>query len=208
MHAYRLYITITIIALVLLNNIRHSSAQIVGCDGLNVQCPTKKNDSDSLPCNYNNGEIGVVSLNSNVTPEPLTWTVTMYDDGDKNFWLGSPPSLDLARETDFGACALRVWNMTTALQLPAGFNDFANFGCPTVLGDDCVQDLIIQMREQLVSIVNGTTELVMGGSPCDLISLNFEENAPASCRDRFGGRPYGLLAGNSKLTQIEIRRID
>ncbi|KIX05664.1 uncharacterized protein Z518_03636 [Rhinocladiella mackenziei CBS 650.93] len=124
----------------------------------------------------NNG-VGVASFssNNNTSGGPLTWMLTISDEtpvgneySERSFWLGTPPSLNVSDISDFGGCSMFMRNLTGALQLPPGFSDYGNFGCGTVMGGSCVQDLVSRFHGELVDIVQADA---LGGhaSPCALI---------------------------------------
>jgi len=120
----------------------------------------------------------------------LTWTLFEWDEPEtspenpfttKGFYLGSPSSLSFRNVTDFGACAISLAsNITGALQLPIGFNDFANFGCDTVMGQSCAQDLVSQVRDELLGLLNDTT--YDGKHPCLRVGERLQNTPlPTSC---------------------------
>ncbi|KAK5941093.1 hypothetical protein PMZ80_006370 [Knufia obscura] len=157
--------TFTTTSFFLLCLIRHSSSQIVGCDGNEVECPASNSKVETGACAYKGTQdgIGIVSFESNITSDgPLTWTMFEWDEASptvpysqRSFYLGSPPSLSFENITDFGACGLSLAsNLSSALQLPSGFNDFSNFGCSTVMGESCPQDLVAQVRSELMLLLN------------------------------------------------------
>lgn len=172
--------------------IRQSSSQIVGCDGNNVDCPSA-NAKDSGACSHEGVQdgIGIVSFESNITSDgPLTWTLLEWDEPktshDNPFttrgsYLGSPASLNFRDVTDFGACAISLAsNITSALQLPSSFNDFANFGCDTVMGQSCAQDLVSQVRDELMGLLNDTS--YDGSDACLRVGERLQNTPlPASC---------------------------
>ena len=96
-------------------SLRLCFAQIVGCDGAGITCPTKDARPRGGVCSYSERGIGIATFDSNITEDvPLTWTITGEDD-TRAFYLGTPPSLDLAKITDYGACALIVSNASSVL---------------------------------------------------------------------------------------------
>jgi hypothetical protein len=157
-------ITVTATSFLLLCLLRCSYSQIIGCDSPNVDCPTKEDAAEGGICSNDSGNIGVVSFDSNVSSSgPLTWTMTQNNDKGGNsldpyaykyFWLGSPPPLNFQNVTNYAACSMILFNVSSALQIPAGFDDFGNFGCPTVLGDECSTDILSRVREEMVSVLD------------------------------------------------------
>ena len=199
----------------LLSTLRPGSSQIFGCDGPNIECPSKQAaaDADAEVCRYNADRIGVVSFESNVTSEgPLTWTVRAIDPPKSNahphrtgrlFYLGTPPSLHFNDVTDFGACTAMFWNLTTSLQLPSGFTDFDNFGCDTVMEPQCVQDVIAQGRNALLRILDDSSyDPGSDGSPCDVVAQRIRElSPPESCGGLINADNYGFGTPLSMLSQ-------
>lgn len=181
--------------------IHQSLSQIVGCDGNNVDCPSK-NAKVSGVCSHDGiqDDLGIVSFESKITSEgPLTWTLLEWDEPNKRiknpytvrgFYLGSPASLIFQDVTDFGACALSLASTITAfLQTPVGFDDFANFGCNTVMGQSCAEDLVSQVRDELVGLLSNTT--YDGRDPCRTIKTRLESIPfPASCDEPFKSTSY------------------
>lgn len=150
-----------------------STSQIFGCDGPGVKCSTKSTKADpGTICAYtdhaSDDGIGIVSLRSMIASiRPLTWTLTSGDGkgwpfyATHNFWLGYPPSLNLGYQTDFGGCAMSMLNISWTLQAPPGFDDFAHFGCHTVMGEACQRDLIKLVGGRLSSLLNATSTTPM-----------------------------------------------
>ena len=179
-----------------LSTIRPVSSQLVGCSAPGMNCSTEDTPPNPGPCSFFDDGVGVVSADSNITTEGrLTWTVVAGDRTGsfkgyqyRDFYLGTPPSLDLATVTSFGACSIPFWNVTDRLQLPANFDDFDNFGCNTVMGDDCAQDLLSQARTEIAAIMSDSTyDPTTQGSPCGLILDKLNTGSfPASCVAAFG----------------------
>ena len=101
-------------------------SQIVGCGGPGLDCPSKADGTDSGVCSHQENGVGVVSFDSNAaSDEPLTWTVLMNEESHsghqstvREFFPGTPPSLNPEDVTDFGACSMAFWNLTSDLRLP------------------------------------------------------------------------------------------
>jgi hypothetical protein len=204
-----LSLTVTVTAFVLLSTVRHCSAQIAGCDASGMDCPTKATASKDGICSFDSGDIGVVSFDSNITSDgPLTWTVAAADGkgngaypkySARSFFLGTPSSLNLRDTTDFGACSTVFWNFTANLQLPAGFTDFANFGCHSVMGDQCAQDVAAQARSELARLLNDSTHDPVQRFPCETIQDRMSAaGPPESCREAFQGCRYLFGESTSK----------
>ena len=186
------------------------SSQIVGCNGPNITCAAsrRKNDNEGS-CSYErtNPGIGFISIESNITSHrPLTWTLIEGDRTPKDnefsyrdFYLGSPPSLDLQNITDFGGCALVLGgNLTSDLQLPRSSNGLDNFGCGTVMGDLCAQDIAAMVRGELLGLLSDTSyegDL----SPCNEVGRRLQNTTyPESCTQVFGKRQFSYEHASSK----------
>ena len=210
MRPHLLCINLTASAFLLLSAIRPTSSQIVGCDGPNMNCPSDDTATEDEICGIKADGIGVVSFDSNVTSEgPLTWTMRTFDapgndahpsSTGRAFYLGTPPSLDLRDVTNFGACAATLWNLTSDLQLPSGFNDMDNFGCGSVMKPACAQDIVRQVRGVLGQLFDDSSYDASRGSPCLMVAKSLAETGPPeSClplihADRYGfGEPLCTL---------------
>ena len=178
-----------------------ASAQIVGCDTLGCGEESSGSDDD---CTLFDEDVGAISFPSNVsTSGPLTWTVVGWSDDKvdsgsprgarrltKEFYFGTPPEVKL-ENAGFHGCGLFFLNITPALQLVAGFDDFSTFGCGTVLGDQCVQDLLEQTRGVLEDNLAVPPE---GISVCDAVRQSVEAAPlPSSCNLPFGRTSWGAI---------------
>ena len=193
MRAHILSIGLITFVFVLLSTIQPSSSQIVGCDGLHIECPSKQSATDGGICGYNEDGIGVVSFDSNNTTEgPLTWTVRAVDAPNggphasrtgRAFYLGTPPSLNLSEVTDFGACTAFLWNLTSTLQLPPGFSDFNDFGCNTIMDPQCARDVVSSARNELLRLLEDASyDADRDGSPCTMVTQRIRVlPPPESC---------------------------
>ena len=186
-------------------------AQIVGCDSLD--CAQGSSDDNTLTCPLSSDGVGTTIFQSNVTTDgPLTWS--LIGDTDrfttqqapknakriiKSFFFGTPSSL-LLQDPDFHGCSFMFFNITSALQTVPGYSDFPHFGCDTVLGEQCANDLQQQARQEL-------TDRVAANGPdpfCDNIRKVLQASMPDSCRLPFGrtswgnineaGKPYPILS--------------
>jgi hypothetical protein len=173
-----------------LSTVRRSAAQILGCDSDGIDCSTDdKNARGICQPKLTKDGVGIVSFDSTITSNgPLTWTLTISDQKiaweeytDRSIWLGTPPSLNFSGISDFGGCSVSMGNITGALQLPPGFSGFESFGCGTVMGESCVQDLVSRVHQELTDIVQGGT-LDGHASPCTLLVDRLKgAQFPSSC---------------------------
>jgi hypothetical protein len=188
--------------------LRFTLSQIVGCDGPNIQCPTEDSDAKGS-CAYSDYGIGVVEFDSNITEAPLTWTMTTVDDTRKDsqmsvrrFWLGTPPSINLTNTSTFGACSMVFQpslELTSLLQVPPGTN-LDNFGCETVMGEDCLRGLAGRLQQEASRAVeDGNMDDRLVRSPCAAVRERLQAaKLPESCIARFRAETYGFRNPNSE----------
>lgn len=158
---------------------------VVGCPDAGVVGPA---------CNVGNisaWEIGVTTLNTTVSSQPLTWTVadstTQSPTGvelTKSFYIGTPPSLGLQSARSFTGCALFFEGITTNLSFNGSDKDLAVGTCGGAMGSRCVSDLLAQAKKQL-SVLTGTP----GGnsSVCAQLQSALQNTAPATCTNATKG---------------------
>jgi hypothetical protein len=162
-----------------------ATAQLVGCDVLSCD------GGASNPCtlgNATNAFIGTTNFTSQlISPKaPLTWTVgssastppSSSNSGEdqtftKNFYLGTPPSVNLGSESDVQGCALFFEGIARSLQLN-GSAEFGSLTCPDALGQQCVDDLVAQASQQLKSTADSS-------DVCVSLQKALEQSPPASC---------------------------
>ncbi|EHY55753.1 hypothetical protein HRR83_009191 [Exophiala dermatitidis] len=161
------------------------SSQLVGCDVLGCQT-----DSGCTLGNITSSYIGTTSVNSTVSPNaPLTWTVGASTQGNssssaqvhfiKNFYLGYPPSLDLANTSDFAGCTLFFEGIARSIVLN-GTSEYGSVTCGQTLGDGCVSDLQAQAQQktqELYNARNGDSSSVCAG-----LQSALQTQPPASCQ--------------------------
>ena len=124
------------------------------------------------------------------TMRPLTWTVGASSPDKtaasnltditftKNFYLGTPPSLNLASSNSFAGCALFFEGIARSLPL-TGVTQFGSVTCSQTLQDACMNDLLSQATKQ-VQTLRGSGS---GGRSSSLQCLQsrLEANPPQSC---------------------------
>ncbi|KAF2274409.1 uncharacterized protein EI97DRAFT_460263 [Westerdykella ornata] len=125
------------------------TAELLGCDA--VGCPMAPyQDAQCKVGNATLQVIGIANVTTTVDTRPLTWTVGQQEaesgrNGaqityDRNFYLGTPPSLQLKNTT---GCALFFEGIAASLTPP---DRFGNFSCSDLLNKDCISDLITQAQ--------------------------------------------------------------
>jgi hypothetical protein len=200
----------------LLSSLTYITAeQLVGCDGPGMDCPTKPTSTDDGVCLFKHEKFAAGFFQSNITTDgPLSWTVMAGDrkgggkvpnSSGRTFYLGTPPSLEVSKVTDFGACSTVFWNFTATLQLPAGASDPDDLGCQAVMGDQCARDVVSQVRTELLRLMNATNNTPDEAFPCSQIK-NMIDTPPESCRQAFQGAGaqylYGQSQGKSSVSYI------
>jgi hypothetical protein len=173
----------------------YSSAQaLVGCDAVN--CPIGNTTASQL---------GIASLTSAISPDPLTWTVAFragtnilnQPSATRDYYLGVPPSINLSATTAYTSCALFVEGVTSTLHFP-GLTRGVDVGdCTDALGSQCSRDLLGQALTEL-----GTTRVgnsVKTASVCGLLPDALSGTAPQSCsRAAKGGGSWGSVVAKGK----------
>ncbi len=188
-----------------------ASSQIAGCDTLNCE---QESDNADPQCPLASDGIGTTTFQSNLTADgPLSWTIVGNTDDltnpgapkgaerlTKSFHLGTPPSL-LLQHADFHGCSLLYYKITSALQTVPRFDDFANFGCDTVLGGQCAQDLLAQARQALTDRLS--TDLSPEDGVCTSVQLALQNTkVPNSCNLPFGKTSWGSIGVSGKLLLV------
>lgn len=164
----------------------HVSAQVVGCDVLD--CPA----AGCTLGKTTNTFIGTTSFNTSISPDgPLTWTVGASTDETtanlsdvtftKNFYLGFPPSLDLARPSTpaFAGCALFFEGIARSIPLP-GVTEYGSVTCSLTLQDACVNDLLAQATQQVQTLRSASSGST--ASVCSALQSTLQANPPTSCQ--------------------------
>ncbi|KAF1357552.1 hypothetical protein EJ07DRAFT_157552 [Lizonia empirigonia] len=122
-------------------------AQLLGCDA--VGCPV---DEYRTPqCEIGNATlkaIGITNVTTLLDSQPLTWTLGLQElkaaqpTFDRNFYLGTPPSVNL---NDTTSCALFFEGVSSNLTTSAG-NQLNKFICSDALPAACISDLLTQAQ--------------------------------------------------------------
>jgi hypothetical protein len=128
-------------------------AELLGCDAVN--CPVDQ--YRTAQCTVGNATLkalGIANFTSAVDTRPLTWTLGLQESNiasngsqaamalDRNFYLGTPPSLQLNGTT---GCALFFEGIAANITVPNVGNQ-GNFTCSDALNQDCVSDMITQAQ--------------------------------------------------------------
>ncbi|KIW95394.1 uncharacterized protein Z519_03978 [Cladophialophora bantiana CBS 173.52] len=167
--------------------LQQACSQVVGCDVLDCNGGA---DNDCTLGNTTSSFIGTTSFNSSLSPDnaPLTWTVGASSSNSnsnssdvtftKNFYLGYPPSMNLATPAAFAGCALFFEGIARSLPLN-GVTEYGTVTCGQTLQDVCVNDLLSQARQQVQAL--GSKSNADNRSVCTALQTTMEANPPPSC---------------------------
>ncbi|OQV08270.1 hypothetical protein CLAIMM_12575 [Cladophialophora immunda] len=164
--------------------LQQTYSQLVGCDVLD--CNGGANNECTIG-NTTSSFIGTASFNTSLSPnnEPLTWTVGASSSNSsdvtftKNFYLGSPPSMNLANPTGFAGCALFFEGIARSLPLNS-VTEYGPVTCGQTLQDACVNDILSQAKQQVQTL--GSTNNLDNRSVCTALQTTMEANPPQSCQ--------------------------
>ncbi|OQU98960.1 hypothetical protein CLAIMM_04669 [Cladophialophora immunda] len=176
-------LSVCLIALHLSGNV--VNAQLIGCNAIN--CPKSQNSPFQFDCPVDgavNTLVGIANVTSTITPQPLTWTVGISSTSDptndtesiyfRNFYLGSPPGLDLEKLSNTTGCALFFDGITSQLKFP-GYIETSIGTCSDALSAGCVTDLLNQATSTLATLDSAS------GDVCDVLASELVNKAPPSC---------------------------
>lgn len=167
---------------------------------------------DCVDCCTSDEHIGVATFTSNVTSEgPLAWSVassTEQDPGNstltqyhRDFWLNTPPSLNLSNVTDFSGCGVFFYDITPALQIDQNFTSYSDYSCDTVMSSQCQQDIVQQAADELDVFLSqneniDTTNLDY--TLCRSLGTRFTLNLtiPANCAFSTKDKKWGNTQGS------------
>lgn len=152
-------------------------AQLLGCDA--VGCPV---DEYRTPqCEIGNATlkaIGITNVTTLLDSQPLTWTLGLQElkaeqpTFDRNFYLGTAPSLSL---NDTTSCALFFEGVSSNLTTSAG-NQLNKFTCSDALPAACISDLLTQAQSSF-----DTLEDTSSSSICSQLRDTLLTKPPPTC---------------------------
>ncbi|KAK8086753.1 hypothetical protein PG994_001727 [Apiospora phragmitis] len=185
----------------------YAAGELLGCDA--VGCPT--NEYHVAQCKVGNATLqalGITNVITTLDSRPLTWTVGFQEapkDGshpeaamalDKNYYLGTPPSLHFDNST--AGCALFFEGISANITVPQEKKN--SFTCADALSEDCVSDLIRQAES--------AAKLASDSDSCNQLRDTLINKPPPSCNSVKGGtwgsvisRP--LNGGNKSLEMMD-----
>lgn len=150
--------------------------------------------------------LGVSKVNTSLSEDPLTWTVTIgtYNDPAtdgllsyrKDFYLGQPSALELQNSDSIHGCAIFFEGISYALEFGGslGGEDLAyeDGTCLDALGESCVSDWMAQLQS-LVSLIDGDLD-------CDALGQSLQANPPGTCQNLGGSWGQVTSRGECRLT--------
>ncbi|KIV78850.1 hypothetical protein PV11_06459 [Exophiala sideris] len=164
-----------------------SQTQLVGCETLGCSstgCTLGNATNAFLGATSFNASLPI-SVSSSVSQVELTWTVGALAQSSpqtsgsssstkdtlftKNFYLGTPPTLNLTTDS-VGGCALFFEGI--ARSIPLNGSEYSSMTCQAALGSQCVNDLLTQ-AEGLVNTKSNTV--------CADLQSQMQPNPPSSC---------------------------
>ncbi|WEW59274.1 hypothetical protein PRK78_004743 [Emydomyces testavorans] len=185
--------------------IQSVTSQIAGC--ADVGCPAAQEPLVTHECQFGNATfnaIGIARVDSKITPDPLTWTLGVQAVNDsahpqntnwtlqRNFYLGTPPSLDLRQNKTYGGCVLVFNGIAPRLAFTSA--DSRNWTCSSAMNSKCVDDLRSLARTEVDRVVkNATTEI------CSALGTALQGNVPQSCARLFGSKSWGNIISKGRL---------
>lgn len=165
-----------------------------------VDCPPTGDDTTRAECRITDkvyGGIGLVSIPTTISQNDLTWTIAtqIYDDIDQNdpvkrniekdFYLGTPPSLELAADSlPYKGCAVFLYNNSAEFpQNEAGT-------CSDVIGDECIGALLTQAKTIMAQPQNKSASVEQA---CQRLQMGLQNTFADPCRSVTGQTSWGQL---------------
>jgi hypothetical protein len=188
------------------------TAQLLGCDA--VKCPV--DEYRTAQCEIGNATlkaIGIVNVTTSLDASPFTWTLGLQElktNGtkpifDRNFYLGTPPSLKLSDTT---GCALFFEGVSANLTVPYE-DQLDRFTCSDTMAESCVADLIAQAQSTFEKLEDVSSE----ADVCSRLRDSITREPPSSCNGVKGS--WGTVIARSKqvhsciaLTRLTCSRSD
>ena len=167
--------------------LRPTAGQLESCDQVN--CPLVGAAWHCPVGNVTNVGLGIAGFENLISlGKKLTWTVGLSNPDvsnstetlwERQFYLGTPPTLDLKATETFGGCAFFFEDTMRKLHFAANLdNDTSDGTCADVMGSACVDDLVQQATEHIVNIAS---EGLNQTTTCELLQKFIADNPPDSC---------------------------
>ena len=188
-----------LLPLILITLTPSTAAQLLGCD--NVQCPHNPDYPMAADCQLGHitaKSIGVANLTTNLSPQPLTWTIGLSENQSsssvvvsRDFYLGQPPSLNIQLQSGTPDCAIFFHGIAPALQFPgpSGIDGGSTSGtCADALTLPCVEDL----QNQAAEVLNANASM-----DCSSLAAILQSTPPTSCPVQ--NENWGKVSGKCEL---------
>lgn len=184
---------------------RAVNAQLMGCDS--VHCPpdisTGHGSSNCTLDGVVGTAIGIANFTTAISPEPLTWTLAISNNDKqtffgRDFYLGTPPALNMTDITATTGCALFFEDVTSSLHFPGSSLNSSVGTCSDAMGPACVTDLISQSKAELDIILQVVRP---GANVCAMLAAVLSNSAPNTCNATQSGS-WGNVTTKGKLIAI------
>ncbi|KAM0134844.1 hypothetical protein ACHAO1_005451 [Botrytis cinerea] len=112
-----------------------------------------------------------------VGPVKPTATYSINITLSRDFYLGTPPTINLTSESNTHACALFFDGIASDLT----FGTSATGTCNDALTASCVDDLLAQSQSQMAKLLSGTSNAQNETNICSALQSAIKSQAPTSC---------------------------
>ena len=176
---------------------QYAGGQLVGCEA--VGCPA----NGCIVGSTTNLDLGITNFTSELSPDhKLTWTVGIADIPHHNavndtwmrsYYLGTPPSLDLKKESSIGGCAL-FFEYSGAYQFNASAPETSIGTCQDALSVDCVSDLLARVANITATLSSSTATTLNQSTFCSKLGPALKADLPVSCTAKLGLSQIPIIA--------------
>lgn len=180
------------------------TSQLAGC--ADVACPPAATPGGTHECQIGNStltSIGVASIDSKISTQPLTWTLgfewvneTIQDLKyllHRSLYLGTEPSLNLGDDQSYGGCALIFEGVASMLRFSAN-TEAKDWTCPNAMGSQCVDDLNLLAQREFENIDKNAS-----ASICTALGTVLQDKVPKSCSGVAGSSSWENIISRGML---------
>ncbi|GAB1727259.1 hypothetical protein NU195Hw_g327t1 [Hortaea werneckii] len=179
---------------------QYTFGAIASCAELDCGYPFSRYDNESCIIEDHEYRVnGMVPFESPLYSQDLTWTVAQsymeFPENStittvKDYYLGTPPDLDLASEQQLGCALFFVDSNATFPTPPSTTDPYANppGQCPSVLGSECVEALRSRAAHAATSDRPDSSE-----SLCEQMHQEFESSVPPECSAITNSTEWGRI---------------
>jgi hypothetical protein len=167
----------------------YARAQLVGCEA--VDCPA----GGCIVGSTTNLDLGITKFTSGLSPDhSLTWTVGIADTHHhnaindtwmKSYYLGTPPSLDLEKESSIGGCALFFEDSGT-YQFNHSTPETSIGTCQELWSAECVNDLLARLANVTATLSSNAATTLNQSTFCSELGPALKADLPVSCTATLG----------------------